>query len=54
MYLTKASGDAIFEGRISEDVIKTYNRADTVKWELKYKSDYHGGFQSSMNGEYVV
>jgi len=46
--------DAIFEGRISADVVKTYNRADTQRWELNYKPDYHGGFQSSMNGEYFV
>lgn len=52
--LHKELRDAIFEGRISQDIVKTYNRADTVKWELNYKPDYHGGFQSSMNGEYFV
>jgi hypothetical protein len=45
---------AIFEGRISPDIIKVHNRVDTFQWELKYKSNYHGNFQSSMNGEYFV
>ena len=52
--ITKELRDAIYEGRISPDVVKTYNRADTQRWELNYKRDYHGGFQSSMNGEYFV
>jgi hypothetical protein len=52
--LHKELRDAIFEGRISADVVKVYNRADTERWALNYKSDYHGGFQSTMNGEYFV
>jgi hypothetical protein len=52
--LHKELRDAIFEGRISKDVVKTYNRAATARWALNYKSDYHGGFQSTMNGEYFV
>jgi len=44
--------DAIYEGRISKDVVKQYNRENTVKWELNYKSNFHGNFQSSINGIY--
>lgn len=46
--------DAIYEGRISGDIVKVHNRSETVAWELNYKSNYHGGFQSSMNGEYFI
>jgi hypothetical protein len=46
--------DAIFEGRISPDVVKTYNRSETVAWDLTYKRDFHGGFKSSMNPECYV
>jgi hypothetical protein len=52
--ITKELRDAIYEGRISPDIIKTYNRENTIAWELKYKPNYHGNFQSSMNGEYFV
>jgi len=52
--LHKELRDAIFEGRISADVVKVYNRAATERWALNYKADYHGGFQSTMNGEYFV
>ena len=46
--------DAIYEGRISKDVVKQYSRKDTVRWDLNYKSNFHGKFQSSMSGEYVI
>ena len=48
--------DAIHEGKISRDVIRTYKEKDAApgEWEMEYKSQKHGSFQSSMNGEYVI
>ena len=52
--LHKELRDAIFEGRINPDVVKTYNRSETVAWDLTYKRDFHGGFKSSMSNECYV
>ena len=44
--------NAIYEGRISKEVVKQYKRENTVKWDLNYKSDFHGKFQSSISDSY--
>ena len=48
--------DAIYEGRISRDIIRLHKESDSPHWEMK-KHDYSldaGHFQSSLNGEYVI
>lgn len=44
--------DAIYEGRISPDVIKTHKELDAAHWEMPKKdnSKYRGNFQSSLSG----
>jgi hypothetical protein len=46
--------DAIYEGRISPDIIKSHRELDTDHWVIpkKDESKYRGNFQSSLNGEY--
>jgi DNA-binding MarR family transcriptional regulator len=46
--------DAIYEGRISPDVIRSHKELDTDHWVIPKKdgSQYRGNFQSSLSGEY--
>jgi hypothetical protein len=46
--------DAIYEGRINPDIIKTHKEADAPHWEIPKKdnSKYKANFQSSLSGEY--
>ena len=46
--------DAIYDGRISRDVIKSHRELDTDHWVIPKKdgSRYRGNFQSSLSGEY--
>jgi hypothetical protein len=48
--------DAIHEGKISVDVIRTFKEKDAApgEWTMDYKPQKHGGFQSTMNGDYVI
>jgi DNA-binding Lrp family transcriptional regulator len=48
--------DAVYEGRISPDVIRTHRELDTDHWVIPKKdgSRYRGNFQSSLSGEYSV
>ena len=46
--------DAIYDGRISPDVIKTHKEEHSPHWVIPKKdgSKYRGNFQSSLSGEY--
>jgi DNA-binding MarR family transcriptional regulator len=46
--------DAIYDGRISPDVIKSHRELDTDHWVIPKKdgAKYRGNFQSSLSGEY--
>jgi DNA-binding MarR family transcriptional regulator len=46
--------DAIYEGRISPDVIRSHKELETDHWVIPKKdgSQYRGNFQSSLSGEY--
>lgn len=48
--------DAIYEGRISPDIIRTHKELETDHWDIPKKdgSKYRGNFQSSLSGEYSV
>lgn len=48
--------DAIYEGRISPDIIRTHKELETDHWDIPKKdgAKYRGNFQSSLSGEYSV
>lgn len=46
--------DAIYEGRISPDIIRSHKELETDHWVIPKKdgAKYRGNFQSSLSGEY--
>ena len=50
----QALRDAIYEGRISPDIIRSHKELETDHWVIPKKdgSKYRGNFQSSLSGEY--